>query len=196
MIRSLSFCCLVFTSVLTASNLLGQSKQDFADAVALLSKDSPSGGPTANTSAAVVVFFRDSKTLCWLEQGQLVKVPVTPTSQTDDTKENGPTPVGEFLIGNRYIHDKQNIDWYKLYPRFEDNKGYYGYATKTQTGRFAMGLHPGAASLGCVTVTSTNKPYHTSDTSVEWQKIKKYLDGCKMTYNNDTFTGLLYVVKK
>lgn len=192
-IRIYSNWLLVLICLTIVSPAIGQSKNEFGDAIALLSKESPAGGPIGNKTAAIVVFFRVSKTLCWLENRQIVKVEVTPTRETDDTKESGPTPLGEFLIGERYTHSTHKIDWYKLYPRLEDNKGYYGYTAKTKSGRSAMGLHPGAVSEGCVTVTSNSRPY---DASLGWQRLKKHLDEGKLEYKNDTFVGFLYVIDK
>lgn len=170
-----------------------QTVDEFNAVVAKLSANSPSGGPSKNPDAAVFVLFRASKKLCWVADGKVVSVEVQPTEETDDTKPGGPTPVGEYLIGKRYTHDDHKIDWYKLYPRIEDNSGYYGYTAKTKTGRFAMGLHPGARSLGCATVKSSEKPY---DSSEKWKLVRGKLDSSKLVYKKDDFSGFLYVADK
>src|SRR5262245_841082 len=140
--------------LLSPSTSQAQSLTEFNAVVAKYSAKSPAGGPKANPTAAVFVFFRKSKKLCWVDGGKLMSVEIVPTREPDDKKQGGPTPAGEYLIGKRIKHAKHLIDWYKLYPRIEDNSGYYGYTAKTKTGRFAMGLHPGSVSLGCVTIKS------------------------------------------
>jgi hypothetical protein len=170
-----------------------QTLVDFNAVVEKLSANSPAGGPNSNPAAAVFVFFRKSKKLCWVADGKVVSVAIVPTKELDDTKAGGPTPVGEYLIGRRFKHDKHKIDWYRLYPRIENNSGYYGYTAKTKTGRFAMGLHPGAVSLGCVTVRSTKVPYDRSDV---WNSVRQELDSSNLRYKNDGFSGFLYVVDK
>jgi len=170
-----------------------QTLDEFNAVVDKLSAKSPAGGPKGNPKAAVFVFIRTSKKLCWVADGKVVSADIVPPRETNDTKEGGPTPVGEYLIGTRYTHDKHKIDWYKLYLRIEDDSGYYGYTAKTKTGRFAMGLHPGSVSLGCVTVKSADNPY---DKSEIWRAVRNKLDSSKLTYKNDDFSGLLYVVDK
>ncbi|WP_439628613.1 tlde1 domain-containing protein [Gemmata sp.] len=170
-----------------------QTLQEFNAVVEKHSAKSPAGGPKNNPTAAVFVFLRASKKLCWVADGKVMSVEVVSTKETNDTKEGGPTPAGEYLIGKRFKHDKHNIDWYKLYPRIEDNSGYYGYTAKTKTGRFAMGLHPGGVSEGCVTVKSADTPYDKADA---WKSIQGKLDTSKLTYKKDDFTGLLYVEDK
>jgi len=171
----------------------GQTLEEFQGVVEKLSAKSPAGGPKKNASAAVFVFFRKSKKLCWIADGKLASVDIVPTRETDDTKEGGPTPVGEYLIGKRFQHEKHKIDWCKLYPRMEDNSGYHGYTAKTKTGRSAMGLHPGSVSLGCVTVKSTESPY---DSAGAWKVVRQQLDTGKLTYKSDDYSGFLYVEDK
>jgi hypothetical protein len=180
-------------ALFSPSTSQAQTVTEFNAVVAKYSVKSPAGGPKANPTAAVFVFIRKSKKLCWVEGGKLMSVEVVPTVQPDDKKPNGPTPPGEYLIGKRIKHAKLLIDWYKLYPRIEDNSGYYGYTAKTKTGRFAMGLHPGSVSLGCVTVKSSTKPY---DVSTVWKPVRTKLDSSNLTYKKDTFSGLLYVEDK
>ena len=170
-----------------------QTLDEFNDAVKKHSDKSPAGGPSKNADAAVLVLFRKSHKLCWIADRKLVCVEIKPTDETDDTKQGGPTPFGEYLIGMRFKHDDHKIDWYKLYPRIEDNSGYYGYTAKTKTGRFAMGLHPGSVSLGCVTVKSSDTPYDKSDI---WKTVRDKLDASKLKYKSDDFTGFLYVEDK
>ena len=119
-----------------------------------------------------------------------VTCPTQPPKEARDDKQGGPTPLGEYLIGNRYKHRRHNIDWYNLYPKKEDNSGYYGYTQPTKKGRFAMGLHPGKVSLGCVTVKAP-----TYDNDPCWQKIRKVIDAGNMNYRGSTYSGFLYVVK-
>ena len=111
-----------------------------------------------------------------------------PPIQPRDDRFGGPTPRGEYLIGNRYTHSRLRIDWYNLYPKKEDSSGYYGYTQRTRTGRFAMGLHPGQRSLGCVTVYAPNE---NSDPC--WQKIRKVIDSGNMYYRGSSYSGFLYV---
>lgn len=179
--------------VLYPSEGAAQTLDEFNAVVTKYSVKSPAGGPKNNPKAAVLVFFRKTKKLCWIADGKVISVDIKPTQQTDDTKQNGPTPAGEYLIGKRFTHEEHKIDWYKLYPRIEDNSGYYGYLATTKTGRFAMGLHPGSLSLGCVTVESTEMPY---DKSATWKTVRNKLDSSNLVYKRDTFSGLLYVEDK
>ena len=78
--------------------------------------------------------------------------PTQPPKERRDDRFGGPTPRGEYLIGKWKIHKRHGIDWYNLYPKKEDNSGYYPYRQPTRKGRSVMGLHPGKMSLGCVTV--------------------------------------------
>ena len=111
-----------------------------------------------------------------------------PSLVTKDDQEDGPTPLGEYLIGKRGIND-QGTDWYKLYPKKEDSSGYYPYEESTQTGRDKMGLHPGVVSKGCVTVFA---PTYNSDPC--WQLIRKLLDCGDMSYRNSSYSGFLFVI--
>jgi hypothetical protein len=169
---------------------VSQTLDDFKAVVAKHSANSPAGGPGKNPDAAVFVLLRGSRKLCWVADGKLVAVTVQPTAEPNDAKTGGPTPPGEYLIGKRYTHEKYKIDWYKLYPRTEDNAGYYAYTAMTKSGRFAMGLHPGSVSEGCVTVRSTETPY---DKAEAWKTVRGRLDSSKLTYKNDAFSGFLYV---
>ena len=175
---------------LSPSTANAQTLQEFNEIVRKYSAGSPAGGPSKNPDAAVFVFLRESNKLCWVENGNVSLVEIKPTKEKNDTKQKGPTPLGEFLIGQRFTHGEHKIDWYKLYPRIEDKTGYYGYTAKTKTGRFAMGLHPGAVSHGCVTVKSNSDPY---DEAEGWKLIRKKLDSATLTYKGDSFSGLLYV---
>lgn len=183
--------CLWCAWVLIPIRVNAQTLDEFNAAVSKYSANSPAGGPSNNSSAAVFVLFRASNQLCWVVDGKVVSVAIQPTKEKDDTKQGGPTPVGEYLIGQRFKHSEHSIDWYRLYPRIEDNSGYYGYTAKTKAGRFAMGLHPGSVSLGCVTVKSPTKPYDDADT---WKSVREKLEASKLTYKDDSFSGLLYVV--
>ena len=111
-----------------------------------------------------------------------------PPAERRDDRFGGPTPRGEYLIGKRYTNPTYNIDWYNLYPKKEDNSGYYGYTQRTRTGRYAMGLHPGRTSLGCVTVKA---PRYNSDPC--WQRIRRVIDSGNMWYRGSGYSGFLYV---
>lgn len=183
-------------SFLVANDCTAQTLQDLVYRSQASLQDSPAGGLLTNREAAVIVFFRKSKKLVWLEKKDsdtwsMKAAATTPPVVTDDTKENGPTPTGEYLIGKRYKHAKHKIDWYKLYPRKEDKSGYYGYSTPNKTGRLGMGLHPGSVSLGCATVTSKATP---KDSDPAWKLVKNYVDKGKLRYKNDDFSGFLIVI--
>ena len=106
---------------------------------------------------------------------------VSPTETRDD-RFGGPTPLGEYLIGKRYRHSRLNIDWYNLYPKKENNPGYYGYYQRTRKGRYAMGLHPGTRSLGCVTVVKSC-----------WPSIRSVVDSGNQPYCGSCYSGYLFV---
>ena len=119
---------------------------------------------------------------------------VPPVVQSED-KEGGPTPLGEYLIGKRRTNPTYNIDWYNLYPKKENNCGYYGYRKPNKKGRDKMGIHPGKVSQGCVTVKAPNY-----DKDACWKKIRKVIDSGNMVYTGEngftsTYSGFLYVVK-
>lgn len=118
------------------------------------------------------------------------------TSQTNDTVANGPTPIGEYLIGR--LRNKDGVDWFNLYPKKEENSGYYRYNQKTRTGRSAMGLHPGRVSEGCVTIDAsdecTTPSYSCYNTHSCWKKIKSLLNKGSMTYKGEEYSGILYVM--
>lgn len=111
-----------------------------------------------------------------------------PPVEKSEYISEGPTPLGEYLIGKKYTHPTHRIDWYRLYPKKEDNSGYYSYTQPTQNGRYAMGLHPGSVSLGCVTVITS-----TSDRC--WQRIRRVIDSGNMRYRRSDYSGFLYVKK-
>lgn len=114
--------------------------------------------------------------------------PIQPPEERRDDHFGGPTPRGEYLIGKRYKHPKHRIDWYRLYPKKENNSGYYRYTQPTRKGRSVMGLHPGLVSLGCVTVRA---PTYNSDAC--WQRIRSVIDLGNMTYRRSSYSGFLYV---
>ena len=111
-----------------------------------------------------------------------------PPAEPRDDRPDGPTPRGEYLIGKRYRHPRIKIDWYYLYPKKEDNSGYYNYWTPTKKGRSTMGLHPGKTSLGCVTVYA---PSYDDDPC--WKRIRRVLDSGNMFYRGSRYSGFLYV---
>lgn len=111
-----------------------------------------------------------------------------PPNEPRDDRYGGPTPLGEYLIGKKYTNPQYNIDWYNLYPKKEDNSGYYGYTQPTRTGRYAMGLHPRQVSLGCVTVKA---PTYNSDRC--WRQISAVVDSGNMHYRGSSYSGFLYV---
>lgn len=168
-----------------------QTLESFRAAVSKLQADSPAGGPSKNSDAAVFVLFRKSEKLGWIDSERLVTVDVVTPNEKDDKREFGITPVGEFLVGLPFKHPKHECDWCKLYPRIEDNSGYYGYGAQTKMGRFAMGLHPGRISQGCVTVKSELFPY---DSNVNWKKVREILNSRRMKYKSDDFCGFLFVI--
>jgi len=151
---------------------------------------SPAGGLKKNRNAVVCTHFRATKKLTCKKGDTQVTCPTEPPMQPRDDKQGGPTPFGEYLIGKRRKHPRHKIDWYNLYPLKEDNSGYYGYTQPTKTGRFAMGLHPGKVSLGCVTVKAP-----TYDKDPCWQRIRKVIDASNMNYRGSAYSGFLYVVK-
>ena len=167
---------------------------DFDTVPASFLPSSPSGGPSGNANAIVLISMRKSKKLKWKAGNVVTTVDLIHPTITDDTQTGGPTPLGEFLIGERYEHATHKIDWYKLYPRMKDNTGYFGYGAATETGRATMGLHPGGNSAGCVTIDSDGATPH--DTNTEWIALQKFVDSGSMTYNGTGFTGFLYVIDK
>jgi hypothetical protein len=169
--------------------------KDFDTIPAQFIANSPSGGPTGNPNAIVLISMRTSRKLKWkTADGTVRTVDLIMPSITDDTATGGPTPYGEYLIGQRYTHATHNIDWYKLYPRMKNNQGYFGYTAATETGRSAMGLHPGTVSLGCATVDiGSSRPY---DTNSNWIALRTYVNGGAFTYRGSGYSGFLYVVDK
>ena len=129
------------------------------------------------------------KYIFFLKRGRSsVTCTTQPPRERNDRRYGGPTPRGEYLIGNRYTNSRYNIDWYNLYPKKEDSSGYYGYTQRTRTGRYAMGLHPGRTSLGCVTVRA---PTYNSDAC--WQRIRRVIDSGNMYYRGSSYSGFLFV---
>lgn len=143
---------------------------------------SPAGGPSRNPNAVVCTSYRSSNQVTCKKGECSVTCPTQPPRETRDDRFGGPTPRGEYLIGRRYRHPK-GIDWYNLYPKKEDNSGYYSYSQRTKTGRSLMGLHPGSRSLGCVTVKEQTC----------WGNIRRVIDSGTMQYRHSRYSGFLYV---
>jgi hypothetical protein len=163
---------------------------DFTSIPNRYSAGSPSGGPAANPGAVVCISYLSERKLRCKLGAKVVEANTIVPDDTDDTKPNGPTPVGEYLIDKRRTHPTYQIDWYDLCPRKEDNSGYYSYTQRTKTGRLGMGLHPGTISHGCCTVAA---PRYNSDP--EWKKVRDLLEQGKLTYRSQQFVGFLYVAK-
>lgn len=117
------------------------------------------------------------------------------THETSETEAYGPTPMGEYLIGQK--RDNNGKDWFNIYPKKEDNSGYYGYWDRTENGRRTMGLHPGRVSEGCVTVDTSDKcstgDNYCYNTHRCWRGIKSLVNRGSMTYKGSTYSGILYV---
>jgi RHS repeat-associated protein len=160
---------------------------DFTDIPAQHEGNSPSGGAKGNPKAVVCIFSRKKLEVCCKRGEDKQCCPAVAAAETDEKKEYGPTPVGEYLVGTQYQHPRNNVDWYNLYPRKEDNSGYYPYREKNKLGRNTMGLHPGTVSEGCVTVQKGDDC---------WDKLKKVINGGSMKYKNSDYKGFLYVVDK
>ena len=122
----------------------------------------------------------------------------------DARTDEGPIPVGDYLIGKGVIklgHPGDNY-WYPLYGR--DGKGGYSSfeipvsdpVSGSSVKRGQMYIHTGRASNGCVTVWSdvdhTNPKYPTSK---GYDALKKFLNSTKpFEYKpGDTYLGHLYV---
>ncbi|XP_015748159.1 PREDICTED: uncharacterized protein LOC107327945 isoform X2 [Acropora digitifera] len=144
---------------------------------------SPAGGLSGNPNAVVCTFYRSRDQVTCKKGGSSVTCTTQPPTETRDDKDGGPTPRGEYLIGRRNTHWRKKIDWYNLFPKKEDNSGYYSYTQSTKTGRSHMGLHPGSFSLGCVTVKE----------STCWGNIRSVIDSGTMQYRNWPYSGFLYV---
>ncbi|XP_068698314.1 uncharacterized protein [Montipora foliosa] len=149
---------------------------------------SPAGGPRRNRNAVVCTSYRNRNTLTCRKGRDSATCRTQAPRETRDDRFGGPTPRGEYLIGKRYTNPQYRIDWYNLYPKKEDNSGYYGYTQRTRKGRYAMGLHPGTTSLGCVTVRA---PTYNSDPC--WQRIRRVIDNGNMNYRRSSYSGFLYV---
>ena len=119
-------------------------------------------------------------------------------------KNEGPVPVGKYLIGRGYPHEGSSGDnhWYRLYG--QDGTGKYRYdnpGTKVvgprgeTVYRDGMNLHCGLVSIGCVTVPSQvphgHPEYPRSD---DYDRLKKMLDDTKpLMYKGSPFSGWLAV---
>lgn len=159
------------------------------------SNNSPSGGPTGHPGAVVLIAYRAAGIVRWKQGGDTHDAATIQPVETDDTKEGGPTPLGEYLIGERYVHEQLNRDWYRLYPRKEDSSGYYPYTARTQTDRDRMGLHPGSISEGCTTIAVPGATSGAEASShPNWLKVRDYLETGSMTYRGSSYKGFLYVV--
>lgn len=172
------------------------SPGQFRDLVGQLAQNSPSGGPKKHPQAAVLIYCRKSRRLCWLTPtGNVSSVPVVAPLKARESEQYGPTPLGEYLIGPITRHQDHNIDWCRLFPRKEDNTGYYNYHEKTQKGRSEIALHPGRTSLGCVTVYSETREYNAS---ANWKKVRQVLNRVprRYQYKKFTFIGYLFVVDR
>ncbi|XP_067040337.1 uncharacterized protein [Acropora muricata] len=144
---------------------------------------SPAGGLSGNPNAVMCTFYRSSDQVTCKKGGSSVTCTTQPPTETRDDKDGGPTPRGEYLIGRRHTHWRKKIDWYNLFPKKEDNSGYYSSTQPTETGRSHMGLHPGSVSLGCVTVKE----------GTCWDNIHSVIDSGTMQYRHSRYSGFLYV---
>lgn len=140
-------------------------------------------GPSRNPNAVVCISYRSSNQVTCKKGGRSVTCTTQPPTVTRDDQNKGPTPRGEYLIGRRYIHWPYNIEWYNLFPKKEDNSGYYSHTQSTKTGRSHMGLHPGSVSEGRVTVKE----------STCWGNIRRVIDSGTIQYRGSSYSGFLYV---
>ncbi|XP_032227125.1 uncharacterized protein LOC116610374 isoform X2 [Nematostella vectensis] len=153
---------------------------------------SPSGGPKVNSGAAVCYFYRSTLRV------KCIKGSSERTCTAVQAGGNGPTPYGEYLIGTQSTSTNYaGLDWYNLYPKKEDNSGYYPYHQPNHQGRSHMGLHPGRVSLGCVTVkaggcSSGDVSCYNRDSC--WRQIKSIVNSGHMYYRGSSYSGILYVV--
>ncbi|XP_048588617.1 uncharacterized protein LOC116618446 isoform X1 [Nematostella vectensis] len=159
---------------------------------------SPSGGPSNNPNAVVCKFERSSLSLKCEKGSSSHTCKVVKATGKTEADQKGPTPYGEYLIGNYHTSTTYSgLDWYKLYPKKEDNSGYYGYWSANNLGRSTMGLHPGRVSWGCVTVDASNcnsGGYDCYNRDSCWTQIKSIVSSGSMTYRKSTYSGILYVV--
>ncbi|MFH1748136.1 MAG: RHS repeat-associated core domain-containing protein [Planctomycetota bacterium] len=99
---------------------------------------------------------------CWVDYSRLsitchlgdawVSCKIVCPEQKDYEKYGGPTPPGTYGIAKKRIHPERGCGWYNLCP-FDRSGGYRSYKRgHPEYPRSHMGLHPGTASLGCVTV--------------------------------------------
>lgn len=135
---------------------------------------SSSSSDSSNSRPVVCYFYRSSNRITCTKGGVSATCGTVSPSQTRDDRFGGPTPLGEYLIGKRY-----NIDWYNLYPKKEDNSCYY---QRTRKGRYAISLHPGTRSLGCVTVVKSC-----------WPSIRSVVDSGNQPYCGSYYSGYLFV---
>ncbi|XP_072042102.1 uncharacterized protein [Amphiura filiformis] len=150
--------------------------------------DSPAGGPSSNPNAAVCYFYRDSNCLVCSKGADSQKCCTKPGTGNDD-EIGGPTPKKEYLIGQfrRNWVSWRLVDWHNLYPKKNDNSGYWPYNVPNEDGRSLIGLHPGSVTQGCVTVTD--------DTC--WDAINEIVSNGYMTYTGtitSNYDGFLYVI--
>ena len=130
-----------------------QTTSDFKTIPKKFAAKSPAGGTANHGKAGVLIMYRKSNKLAWVDaNGKLQSLALQPTTERDDKKFGGPTPLGEYLIGQRFTN--KGTDWYRLYLKKEDSTGYYPYSKNSpnKNGRSTFGLHPGTLSLGCITV--------------------------------------------
>ncbi|XP_031550165.1 uncharacterized protein LOC116287621 [Actinia tenebrosa] len=159
---------------------------------------SPSGGPSQNTGAVVCYFRRTSLTLECIKGSSRHTCTIVRASASSEYEQRGPTPYGEYLIGkHRSSTTYPGLDWYRLYPKKEDNSGYYGYYSPNKKGRSTMGLHPGKVSWGCVTVATiscSSGSYSCYNSNSCWRQIKRIVNSGNMYYRGSSYSGILYVV--
>uniref|UniRef100_A0A6P8JH65 Uncharacterized protein LOC116309115 n=1 Tax=Actinia tenebrosa TaxID=6105 RepID=A0A6P8JH65_ACTTE len=160
---------------------------------------SPSGGPSQNKGAAVCYFYRSSLQVKCIKDNSVHTCDVARAPDRYESDPKGPTPYGEYLIGkHRYDTNYPGLDWFNLYPKKEDNTGYYGYFSANNQGRSQMGLHPGRVSWGCVTVSTPHCSggdiinCYNSDSC--WTSIKNIVNSGHMNYKGYSYSGILYVV--
>ena len=75
------------------------------------------------------------------------------TCSTVGQVQGGKLPRGYYLVGKYYLHGSARTPWFNFYPK-RSAGGYWDYYTRVaELGcRGGFGLHPGSASLGCITV--------------------------------------------
>lgn len=90
-------------------------------------------------------------------------------SAPNEFTENGRTPSGWHLVARHHTqrtgsHPILGVGWHDLYPMTENNNLWYSYRHLSLYNRDALGFHDGAASAGCITVTS------------DWSAVNDVLD--------------------